>query len=501
MEKTYLIDPRSETPFRNVATFCVGTGRIGLALSEEYLKQLALVQKEIGFSYIRGHGLFSDDMAIYQEYTDEAGVKRAEYNFTYLDRVMDSYKRLSIRPFLELGFMPKKMASGSQTIFYWNGNTTPPASYEAWTGLVKATLSHLIARYGAEEARLWPIEVWNEPNLPGFWKDADRTEYFRLFKETFLAVKSVDARLAVGGPAICGVDDERWMRAFLDFCRNEGLRPDFITRHHYTSETPERDGHYAYVALERRETCMNSVLRTREIVDADPDFSGLPIHITEFNTSYCPNAPIHDTAYNAAYTAYILSRVGDVSESCSYWTFGDVFEELGVPFTPFHGGFGLVANGCVPKPTFWTFRFFREMTGGACVLRDENCVVVRMPGGELRGVAWNIAGEDGMRLRFRLPAEEGSEFCVLTRTVDETHGNPLKIWHDLGESAHPSEAETDILRNAARPYAESARVSAADGGAEWEISLGFGAVCGFMVKPSILTPDRGYDYARVTRQR
>ena len=39
----------------------------------------------------------------------------------------------------------------------------------------------------------------------------------------------------------------------------------------------------------------------------------------------------------------------------SYWTFGDVFEEMGVPFTPFHGGFGLVANGCITKPTFWTF--------------------------------------------------------------------------------------------------------------------------------------------------
>ena len=48
-------------------------------------------------------------MAIYQ--VNEAG--EAEYNFTYLDRVMDSYVELGLRPFLELGFMPDKLASGS----------------------------------------------------------------------------------------------------------------------------------------------------------------------------------------------------------------------------------------------------------------------------------------------------------------------------------------------------------------------------------------------------
>lgn len=89
----------------------------------------------------------------------------------------------------------------------------------------------------------------------------------------------------------------------------------------------------------------------------------MEIHITEFNTSYIPNCPLHDTNQNAAYMAQQLSRLGDVNESYSYWTFGDIFEEQGVPFTPFHGGFGLVANGCIPKPTFWTFKFYKDLCG------------------------------------------------------------------------------------------------------------------------------------------
>ena len=98
--KIYRIDGKAKVEFRNHVSDCIGTGRMGLALQKEYQDQLKLVQDEIGFSHIRGHGLFSDDMAIYQEYETENGEKRAEYNFTYLDLVMDSYRELSLNPFL-----------------------------------------------------------------------------------------------------------------------------------------------------------------------------------------------------------------------------------------------------------------------------------------------------------------------------------------------------------------------------------------------------------------
>ena len=163
---TYTITGNENIPFNNNAFYCVGTGRMGLALQKQYFEQLKFVQEKIGFEHIRGHGLFHDDMAIYHEWQDGDKVE-VEYNWTYLDMVMDSYKAVGIRPFLELGFMPAKLASGTQTIFYWKGNTTPPKEYAAWCDLVKATLSHLIGRYGAEAAE-WPIEVSNEPNLPGF---------------------------------------------------------------------------------------------------------------------------------------------------------------------------------------------------------------------------------------------------------------------------------------------------------------------------------------------
>ena len=212
--KKIVITKDSKAFFHNNVDYCVGTGRMGLALTEEYQEELRLVQKEIGFKHIRGHGLFCDDMAIFQTY-EEDGKVRVEYNYTYLDRVMDAYKKVGLRPFLELGFMPKKLASGSQTIFYWQGNTTPPKDYDMWCNMVRSLLRHLMGRYGEEEVIQWPIEVWNEPNLCGFWENADMQEYFKLFHRTFDAIKEVNPGFRVGGPAVCGGTDEKWIQAFM----------------------------------------------------------------------------------------------------------------------------------------------------------------------------------------------------------------------------------------------------------------------------------------------
>lgn len=503
MEKQYKVAKDAKVSFYNASDYCVGTGRMGLALQREYFEQLRLVQEEIGFSYIRGHGLFCDDMGIYQHRKSwRDGKETIEYNFTYLDRVMDMYLELKIKPFLELGFMPNMMASGDQTVFYWKGNVTPPKEYSAWVTLVQTTLRHLIARYGREEVITWPIEVWNEPNLQTFWKDADREEYFKLYKFTSEAVKAVDEGLRVGGPAICGVEDELWLRTFLEFVRDNHAPLDFVTRHHYTSYAPDWNGHYGYINLHEPEYAFGQLERSRDIVDSFPEFAGMEIHITEFNTSYIPQCPIHDTNLNAAYVAHMLSRLGDKHTSYSYWTFGDVFEESGIAFTPFSGGFGLVANGLIPKPTFWTFAFFKKLTG-ECVLRSEEAVVMRKSGDEYCGVVWNADGRNtGETLDFQveLPVQEGVPYCLMVKTVDEECCNPLKVWHDLGEPANPSKRELSLLRECAKPLLTTCRLEEGKDTVTVTLKLKKNAVQYFELIPAVINSDTGYSYERTLEQ-
>ena len=484
------ITPESRAHFANNAAYCVGTGRMGLALHKEYLDQLAMAQNLAHFKHIRGHGLFCDDMAIYQPYPDENGVEHEDYCFTYLDRVVDEYLKLGIKPFLELGFMPQKMASGTQTIFYWKGNTTPPADHDKWARLVKATLRHLADRYGEDEVSAWPCEVWNEPNLPGFWENADRDKYLHLYKVTAKAVKEALPRMRVGGPAICGGETSLgWMEAFLDFCRDEQLPLDFITRHAYMAQTPQRTGRYTYHEMCAVEYTLDEMQRTRDLIDSYPEFKGMEMHITEFNTSYNPLCPIHDTNLNAAYIAGLLSCLGDVAASYSYWTFGDVFEELGVPARPFHGGFGMIANGLIAKPTLWTFAFFNNLRG-ECIHRDERSVILRREDGSLEGVVWNLCREDhdSLELALQLPLE--GKACLLTRTVDEECCNPLKCWHEMGQPQSLTNDQLSFLRKAGEPLCQSRTV---ENGA-LALTLNRNAVVHFTLSPVHMETEYGYEY-------
>ena len=482
----------SRADFTNNAMYCVGTGRMGLALHEEYQKQLRAVRHVAPFEHIRGHGLFTDDMAIYRPWCDDEGVWHEGYNFTYLDRVMDSYLNMGIKPFLELGFMPEKMASGTQTIFYWKGNTTPPAEEEKWTNMLKNVLRHLIDRYGCEEVASWPCEVWNEPNLPGFWENADKAKYLRLYEISALAVKEVLPEMKVGGPAICGGQGSlEWIEDFLTFCRDKKLPLDFVTRHAYMGQSTIRKGRYTYHEMCDVNYTYEEMKASREIIDRFPEYAGCDMHITEYNTSYNPMCPIHDTNLNAAYIAGLLSCLGDVARSYSYWTFGDVFEEIGVPSLPFHGGFGMMANNLIPKPTLWTFHYFSRLQG-ECVHRDDKCVIVKNKDGSLEGVCWNLCREekDALTLTLHLPDPHQS-YTLLTSRTDEDCCNPLKIWHDMGEPASLKPDDVDFLRTAAQPMNASAKLEAGEDAA---ITLGRNGVCHFLLRPYRHEGEYGYDY-------
>lgn len=493
---TYEINNSNRILFNNNATFCIGTGRMNLALRHEYHNQLKMVQEDIHFSHIRGHGLFCDDMAIYHQY-EEDGVVKTEYNFTYVDMVFDDYLSMGLKPFVELGFMPEKLASGNQTIFYWKGNVTPPTDYNKWADLVTATVNHWIDRYGRDEVVTWPFEVWNEPNLPGFWKGADMKEYFKLYEVSSKALKSCDPRIRVGGPAICGVDDERWLRCFLDYCSMNKTPLDFVTRHAYATELPDKYGHYDYQKLRTPEAFMAELKESRRIIDSFPEYSGMEMHITEFNTSYTPRNPIHDTNLNAAYVARLLSEMGDVCASYSYWTFGDVFEEAGVAYTPFSGSFGLVTNGMIPKPTYWTFSFFNQL-GSDAIARNEHSILTKDSTNNIHGIAWNHVEEQDseLSLSFSIDLENG-EYMLVTKLVDEDTCNPLKSWINMGSPSNPSKEQIELLKECARPLIKTKRFAVTGKRMDFEILLSSNAVCYFEIQRIYPQTDRGFQSERI----
>ncbi|GIG21489.1 hypothetical protein Cch01nite_22130 [Cellulomonas chitinilytica] len=495
---------------------CVGTGRLNLALRADYRESLATVQRDIGFRYIRGHGLLSDDMGVYRPY-DHDGERRVRYGFSYVDQVHDTFLQLGVRPFVELGFMPTALASGDQTVFWWKGNVTPPSSYDEWTALVTGLVRHLIDRYGIDEVRTWPIEVWNEPNLVNFWQGADQAEYLRLYEATARAIKDVDASLQVGGPAISPGADE-WWAPFAEFVTSRDVPVDFVSRHAYTSGPAQHVPFGVYQTLAAPQTLLDQFGAPRRHL-AGTKLADLPVHITEFNTSYRPDNPVHDTAYNAAYLAPVLAGGGDLVDSFSYWTFADVFEEEGVPTSLFHGGFGLLTHRQVPKPTYHLYAFMARM-GRHVLARGDDHLVCADDDGRVTVLAWQpVGGTEGPAaderhtVRLSLPvlpggrrggsfggssgagcgagfvaADDDATVFVVRERVNEQDGNAFAAWRELGRPASPTERDLDLLRDLARPATSHAALPVAGGRVQLDLELAQHEVT--FVEVRAVRPDR-----------
>ncbi|HEY7222621.1 MAG TPA: xylan 1,4-beta-xylosidase [Micromonosporaceae bacterium] len=451
---------------------CVGTGRFALGLRKDYLESLAVAQREIGFRLIRGHGVLSDDVGIHRPY-EHQGQRQVRYAFTYLDQIVDAYLALGIRPFLELGFMPSGLVSADATVFWWKGNITPPSSPDEWARLTRATVAHLVDRYGLDEVRGWPIEVWNEPNLEQFWLGADQDAYHRLYETTAGAVKDVDSSLQVGGPAISPGGDE-FLDRFAEFVLARSVPLDFISRHAYTSGPAQHVPFGVHQTLRPAADLLAQFARPRQQLAGTP-LATLPVHITEFNSSYRPDNPIHDTAFHAAYLAPVLAAGGELVDSFAYWTFSDVFEEVGIPTALFHGGFGLLTHRQIPKPAYHLYAFFARL-GPQILARGGDHLVTRHPDGRLAVLAWapvDVSGVDHVDahvLRLDLPCA-GSAAFVLRSRVNEQAGNAATAWAEMGRPRSPKPRELDALREAAQPVREHRRAAVAAGRLMLDLTL------------------------------
>src|SRR5215469_11441806 len=143
-------------PLPHVWEHTVGSCHAPLALRADWQNQLRRCHDELGFQYVRFHGLLSDRLGTLVRHRD-----RLVYSFFNADRIVDFLLSIGMRPFVELSFMPAVLASGSATIFSYRGNVTPPADYRQWAELIRRLVSHWAARYGRGEVRRWYFEVWN----------------------------------------------------------------------------------------------------------------------------------------------------------------------------------------------------------------------------------------------------------------------------------------------------------------------------------------------------
>jgi xylan 1,4-beta-xylosidase len=427
----------------------VGSDHARMALRADWQAQLWKAHDELGFRYVRFHGILGDDIGTLVCEHDEL-----IYSFFNSDRIFDFLLSIGMKPFVELSFMPTALASGSATVFRYKGNVTPPGDYSQWATLIRKLVSHWAERYGVKELRQWFFEVWNEPNLKSFWTGS-QSDYFRLYEYAVKAIKAVDDKLKVGGPATA---NNAWVADFLGFCDTNNVPADFISTHHYPTDAFGKPGDDTETQLAKSR---RSVLR-EEVEGARALARGKPLYYTEWNSSSNPRDPMHDEPYAAAFAIKTSLEAARLVEAHSYWTFSDIFEENYFPSVPFHGGFGLLNLYGIAKPVYRAYQLLHELgdmqvpldgvhaTVDAWVVKDRNEDGDK-DHDELTVLCtnWGLPRHPIARERIRIFLNHAPDpLAVNICRIDGKNANAKSMWIRMGEPEYLSDKQVQRLHSA-----------------------------------------------------
>lgn len=386
----------------------VGSDYPGTLIRDDSQAQLKVAVDELGFRYIRFHAIFHDVLGTVRKEND-----KIVYDWTKIDQLYDDLRARHIKPFVELGFTPEALSTSQNSIFYWHGNTSHPDP-NGWRDLVAAFTRHIEERYGQAEVRTWFFEVWNEPNLSGFWEGGDQKAYFALYDLTSNTIKQIDPALRVGGPSTAGA---AWVPEFLAHVKQSGAAVDFVTTHTYGVDGGflDEEGKSDTRLSPSPDAISGDIHRVRREIAASA-FPNLPLYFTEWSTSYTPRDPVHDSYISAA---YILSKIkanqGQL-QGLSYWTYSDLFEESGPPPTPFHGGFGLLNREGIRKPAFFAYKYLNELEGQGLATDDQQALLAT-DDGNVTALVWD----------FEQPEQKLSDRPFYTKVIPSHPAAPVRL--------------------------------------------------------------------------
>jgi xylan 1,4-beta-xylosidase len=439
------------TPFPHFWEQTFGSGRAILSLRQSYRDDLRTVKQATDFQSIRFHGILNDEVGLYDPdrktknpgLAAQAANDASVYNFSYIDQIYDGLLENHVRPFVELSFTPKKMASDPAALhaFWYKPNVSPPKDYAVWDAMITAFAAHLVQRYGLDEVATWKFEVWNEPNID-FWQgNPKQSTYFQIYDHTARAIKAVSTRLQVGGPSTA---QAAWVAPFLAHTTAGDVPVDFVSTHVYANDTADN-------VLGTKENIPRDTMVWRAVQNvhneiAHSAYPNIPLIFSEYNASYANEPNVTDSTFMGPWLANNIRLCDGLTQSMAYWAFSDVFEEQGVVRTPFYGGFGLMAADHIPKPTLNIFTILHKLGDRRIASASDSTLVTETQSGALAIALWDYAPPTGVGATYTMPtgaATPSKTFHLELKNVglnstaevwrvDDDHGNVLKAFDAMG---------------------------------------------------------------------
>lgn len=412
-------------------------------------------------------------------YTEDAD-GRPIYDWTIVDRIFDTYREQGVRPYVQIGFMPRDLSRkpdpyrhhwtpGAKYEEIYTGWAHPPKDHAKWEELVYQWAKHSVERYGEEEVLSWYWQTWNEPNI-GYWQGT-REEFLRLHDHAIHAVRRALPGAKVGGPDIAGGKGGDYLEFFLRHCLEgtnhatglKGTPLDFISFH--AKGNPKHLQGRVQMGLANQ---LRDIDGAFGVVAGFPALRGTPIVIGESDPEGCaacqgPHLAYRNGTMYSSYTAASFPRKLDLAakhgvnlEGALTWAF--VFEDQ-----PYFAGFRSLATNGIDKPVLNVFRMFARMDGDRLPVRsDSEIPLEKVLGAGIREkpdvsalaarsgnrctiLVWHYHDDDvpGPRaeVTLELTGLPAGHPVIRRSLVDENHSNAFNVWRALGSPPSPDAAQ------------------------------------------------------------
>lgn len=346
----------------------INVGYAGEIMNAGIQEQLRTLQKEIGFTHLRFHGILDEELHLYNE--DEQG--KPWLYFVYVDMLFDFLQSIHLTPYVEFSFIPAALAKHRYSPFTRQAYISGIKDLKKWSFLVRGLVSHCVMRYGLDAVRNWYFSFMGFDWIQCHWVPSDiisEQEYFSTFFATFRAVKDVDPLLRVGGPAtdfftldaknITSVGD--WIR----MCVRNDCPPDFIAMHAYPIEADNMllvadndvlTGASAFTELSRDDDYIRHHLETLRQIMRREGLRNTEVILDEWDSTLWQRDPVSDTCYHSSYIIRNIlenaDRVGAMAQAVT----SDYSEETRPEEGLFFGAAGIFTYNGLRKNVFYCYR-------------------------------------------------------------------------------------------------------------------------------------------------
>jgi xylan 1,4-beta-xylosidase len=429
-------------------------------------------------------------------YTEDAN-GRPIYDWTIVDRIVDTYRARGMKPLMQIGFMPEALSSKPQpykhnftpgkpygTIF--TGWAYPPKDFAKWSELVFQWVQHSVKKYGKSEVESWWWEVWNEPDI-GYWQSTPE-EYFKLYDYAAAGLKRALPTARIGGPHVTGPNGERtqkFLRDFIEHCLRgtnaatgkTGTPLDYVGFHAKGAPRVMKEGDAPWVRMGVSNQ-LRAISNGFSIVASYPELKDTPIVIGESDPEGCAACPMRTDPHNAyrngtmysSYTAEQIARTYQLADLHKVNLLGAVTWAFEFEDQPFFDGFRDLSTNGLAKPVLNVFRMLGQMGGdrvasessGALPLEsvrdngvrdrpDINALASRQQR-SITVLLWNYHDDD--RPAPDAPVELTISGVPVARVrlthyrVDRDRSNSYEAWKKLGSPQPPSPQQYEALAKA-----------------------------------------------------